>query len=134
MGRMDRILPSLGTSYRMTGEEHMAHPRSGKWDSQYPILPLGGVRSGPNQHEIFDRLAQRETLWHEKHTGAGSARLKKAAEVPRHCLEIVRDQDAILRSRKREHLGIVDSFQVRFPAERNSSRVLAAGSPRRSPR
>ena len=64
-------------------------------NSNDPILPLLGIRGAPNQREFFDCLANGQILRHQKHARAGTVSLKEVAKVPRHGLEIVRDENAM---------------------------------------
>lgn len=86
---------------------------SQQWNSQYPVVPLFGIGSAPNQHEFFDGFAYGQILWHQQHARTGAADLKEVAKMPRHCLKIVRDENAVLFGRQRKHLEIGKPFQLR---------------------
>jgi len=55
----------------------------------------------PNQYEFFNGLTDGQILRHQKHAWAGTASLKEIAKVPRHGLEIVRDENATLLNGQR---------------------------------
>lgn len=67
----------------------------------------------PKSARVLLSRHRREGAAGPKHTWAGIAGPKKVSEMPRHGLEIVRHENAILRGRQREHLGVGHSFQVR---------------------
>ena len=88
--------------------------RSSKWNFQDEVFPLTWIRSAPDQDKRFSYFCHRGRLFYQKYTGTFSAALHKIAEVLRHSVYIVGDQNATICRRKSKHLRIRNPFQAGF--------------------
>jgi hypothetical protein len=71
-------------------------------------------------------MSDGRSLLDEEYTGARMSRCEELAEVCRHGLEVVRDQNAPLLGGQSQHVGVSDAIQARDLRREKINRWFAA--------
>src|SRR5690348_4526316 len=77
-----------------------------------PVCPLVCIRRGPDQYKFVDDLTNRGVLAHQENARTGPSAHQEVAEMVRHGLAIVGDENTILLRREREYIRIRNAFQL----------------------